>query len=292
MKALLLRRHGGLQDLELVDDHPMPRAAEGHVVIRVKASSFNYHDVFTIRGMPGIKVPLPVVLGLDMAGEITRGRRRRHRLEAGRPRPRQSPQQEEGADGRDARRRHGGILHGRRRPAGRHAGRRHLRRGRRAAGRLRHRPPHADHPRHHPQGRARPGAGRERRCRHRLRHPRQAPRRRGDRLRQQRGEDEAALRARRRPRDQLPGGRLLQVGDRALRQAAAAQLRGRRRRRHQFHRRRHLAAVAALPQARRQAARSAAPPPATIRRRTCATSGPSSSRSSAPTASTTTTSRA
>src|SRR5260370_29272088 len=71
MKALLLRRHGGLQDLEVVEDQPMPKAAEGHVVIRVKASSFNYHDVFTVRGMPGIKVPLPVVLGLDMAGEIS-----------------------------------------------------------------------------------------------------------------------------------------------------------------------------------------------------------------------------
>src|SRR5262249_38876260 len=43
----------------------------GYVVIRVRASSFNYHDVFTVRGMPGIKVPLPVILGLDMAGEIT-----------------------------------------------------------------------------------------------------------------------------------------------------------------------------------------------------------------------------
>ena len=42
----------------------------GHVVIRVRASSFNYHDVFTVRGMPGIKVPLPVMIGLDMAGEI------------------------------------------------------------------------------------------------------------------------------------------------------------------------------------------------------------------------------
>ena len=41
------------------------------MVIRVRASSFNYHDVFTVRGMPGIKVPLPVVIGLDMAGEIT-----------------------------------------------------------------------------------------------------------------------------------------------------------------------------------------------------------------------------
>ncbi len=70
MKALLLRRHGGLQDLEVVSDHPRPRSIEGHVVIRVRASSFNYHDVFTVRGMPGIKVPLPVVIGLDMAGEI------------------------------------------------------------------------------------------------------------------------------------------------------------------------------------------------------------------------------
>jgi alcohol dehydrogenase len=70
MKALVLRRHGGLQDLELVADHPQPRAVEGHVVIRVRASSFNYHDVFTVRGMPGIKVPFPVIIGLDMAGEI------------------------------------------------------------------------------------------------------------------------------------------------------------------------------------------------------------------------------
>jgi alcohol dehydrogenase len=59
-----------LDDLAVVDDYPIPRASEGHVVIRVRASSFNYHDVFTVRGMPGIKVPLPVIIGLDMAGEI------------------------------------------------------------------------------------------------------------------------------------------------------------------------------------------------------------------------------
>ena len=70
MRALLLRQHGGLENLQIVDDHPKPKAVEGHVVIRVKASSFNYHDVFTVKGMPGIKVPLPVVIGLDMAGDI------------------------------------------------------------------------------------------------------------------------------------------------------------------------------------------------------------------------------
>jgi alcohol dehydrogenase len=71
MRALVLRQHGGLENLTVVSDHPTPTANEGHVVIRVRASSFNYHDVFTVRGMPGIKVPLPVVIGLDMAGEIT-----------------------------------------------------------------------------------------------------------------------------------------------------------------------------------------------------------------------------
>src|SRR6201991_5374962 len=70
MKALLLKQHGDIDLLNVVTDHPIPTAAAGHVVIRVRASSFNYHDVFTVKGMPGIKVPLPVVIGLDMAGEI------------------------------------------------------------------------------------------------------------------------------------------------------------------------------------------------------------------------------
>jgi 2-desacetyl-2-hydroxyethyl bacteriochlorophyllide A dehydrogenase len=70
MRALVLRRHGSLDDLDVVSDYPTPKASEDHVVIRVRAASFNYHDVFTMRGMPGIKVPLPVVIGLDMAGEM------------------------------------------------------------------------------------------------------------------------------------------------------------------------------------------------------------------------------
>ena len=70
MRALVLRKHGTRDDLALVTDYPRPQPVDGHVVIRVRASSFNYHDVFTVAGMPGIKVPLPVIIGLDMAGEI------------------------------------------------------------------------------------------------------------------------------------------------------------------------------------------------------------------------------
>jgi NADPH:quinone reductase-like Zn-dependent oxidoreductase len=70
MKAMVLREHGGLDRLRYVDDFPDPVAIEDHVVIRVNATSFNYHDVFTVRGMPGIKVPMPMIIGLDIAGEI------------------------------------------------------------------------------------------------------------------------------------------------------------------------------------------------------------------------------
>jgi alcohol dehydrogenase len=70
MRALVLREHGSLDKLEFVADYPKPTIKDDHVIIKVGASSFNYHDVFTVKGMPGIKVPLPVIIGLDMAGEI------------------------------------------------------------------------------------------------------------------------------------------------------------------------------------------------------------------------------
>ena len=70
MKAVVLEQQGSLENLKYVPDFPDPVATNDHVVIRVKAASFNYHDVFTVRGMPGIKIPLPIIIGLDMAGEI------------------------------------------------------------------------------------------------------------------------------------------------------------------------------------------------------------------------------
>lgn len=70
MKAVILKQHGAIDGLEYVTDFPDPAVTADHVVIRVKATSFNYHDIFTVRGMPGIKVPLPMIIGLDMAGEI------------------------------------------------------------------------------------------------------------------------------------------------------------------------------------------------------------------------------
>ena len=70
MRALVLEGHGGQDRLAFRSDWPEPKPGPGEVVVRVGACSLNYHDVFTRRGMPGIKVPIPVVPGLDIAGEI------------------------------------------------------------------------------------------------------------------------------------------------------------------------------------------------------------------------------
>jgi alcohol dehydrogenase len=70
MRAVCLYEHGGIDALKLVEDFADPQPGKGQVVIRVRATSLNYHDVFTCQGMPGIKVPMPMIIGLDIAGEI------------------------------------------------------------------------------------------------------------------------------------------------------------------------------------------------------------------------------
>jgi alcohol dehydrogenase len=70
VKALVLREQGPEAWPVLERDFPDPVLGEGDVLVKVRATSLNYHDVFTRRGMPGIKIPLPMILGLDCAGEI------------------------------------------------------------------------------------------------------------------------------------------------------------------------------------------------------------------------------
>lgn len=70
MRAVTVREHGGLERLRYEEDFPDPRPGPGEVVVAVRATSLNYHDVFTLRGMPGITIPMPAIMGLDVAGEV------------------------------------------------------------------------------------------------------------------------------------------------------------------------------------------------------------------------------
>src|SRR5271169_5037823 len=69
MKAVVLHEHGA-GGLRYETDFPDPVPGAGDVVLRVRATSLNYHDVFTRRGMPGIRIAMPAIMGLDVAGEI------------------------------------------------------------------------------------------------------------------------------------------------------------------------------------------------------------------------------
>ncbi len=70
MKALLTVAHGGRENLQLREDFPDPVAVEDQVLVRVAATSVNFHDIFTRRGMPGVKIELPVIVGSDIAGTV------------------------------------------------------------------------------------------------------------------------------------------------------------------------------------------------------------------------------
>jgi alcohol dehydrogenase len=69
MKAVVLRQHGA-DGLQYEAGFPDPVPGPGDVVVRVRAAALNYHDVFTRRGMPGIKIAMPAIMGLDVAGEV------------------------------------------------------------------------------------------------------------------------------------------------------------------------------------------------------------------------------
>lgn len=70
MRAAVTSAHGDRSQLRYVADYADPVAGPDEVVLRVAASAVNYHDIFTRRGMPGITIPLPVVVGSDLAGTV------------------------------------------------------------------------------------------------------------------------------------------------------------------------------------------------------------------------------
>ena len=69
MQALRIHEHGGPEVLQY-GDFPDPHPEPGWVVVRVEACSLNYLDIFSRRGMPGIRIELPSITGGDCSGEI------------------------------------------------------------------------------------------------------------------------------------------------------------------------------------------------------------------------------
>ena len=69
MKAVVFKTHGGPEVLEYADA-PDPTIKANEVLVEVKACALNHLDVWARGGLPGIEIPLPHILGNDIAGVV------------------------------------------------------------------------------------------------------------------------------------------------------------------------------------------------------------------------------
>ena len=69
MKAVIFKQHGGPEVLEYADV-PEPTIKADEVLVEVKACALNHLDVWTRGGLPGVEIPLPHILGNDIAGVV------------------------------------------------------------------------------------------------------------------------------------------------------------------------------------------------------------------------------
>jgi NADPH:quinone reductase-like Zn-dependent oxidoreductase len=69
MKAILLRQHGGLDQVEF-GETATPDIGPDEVLLALKAAALNQLDFWVITGWPALRLSLPHVLGCDGAGVI------------------------------------------------------------------------------------------------------------------------------------------------------------------------------------------------------------------------------
>jgi len=69
MKAVIFTQHGGPEVLQYTDA-PDPTIKANEVLVGVKACALNHLDVWARGGLPGIEIPLPHILGNDIAGMV------------------------------------------------------------------------------------------------------------------------------------------------------------------------------------------------------------------------------
>ena len=69
MKAVIFREHGGTHKLSY-EDFPTPTIGPKEVLVQVKACALNHLDIWIREGNPAYPMPLPHILGSDVAGIV------------------------------------------------------------------------------------------------------------------------------------------------------------------------------------------------------------------------------
>ena len=69
MRAAVFRQHGPLDGIN-IEEIETPVPGPGECLLGIKAVSLNGFDPMVLRGIPGLKTPLPMIPGADIAAEI------------------------------------------------------------------------------------------------------------------------------------------------------------------------------------------------------------------------------
>jgi NADPH:quinone reductase-like Zn-dependent oxidoreductase len=70
LKAVRIHEHGGVEKLRY-EDAPAPRLAHpSDAIIKLRAASLNHIDLWNRRGLPGMRIAFPRILGGDGAGTV------------------------------------------------------------------------------------------------------------------------------------------------------------------------------------------------------------------------------
>ena len=70
MKAILLHELGEIENLKYAD-YPTPVLNDHEVLVKVKGVALNHLDLFVRKGLPGLKLDMPHILGSDISGTIS-----------------------------------------------------------------------------------------------------------------------------------------------------------------------------------------------------------------------------
>ncbi len=70
MRGVVLQEHGGPEALAWREDLPDPKPGPGEVVVKVAACGLNHLDLRIRRGMQGVTLALPHVMGADVCGTV------------------------------------------------------------------------------------------------------------------------------------------------------------------------------------------------------------------------------
>lgn len=73
MRVIRIHQHGGFDVLK-IEELPIPSPGPEEVLVKIRAVALNHMDLWVRQGIPGVKLPLPLIPGCEGAGVVESGK--------------------------------------------------------------------------------------------------------------------------------------------------------------------------------------------------------------------------